>query len=331
MYAGFDIGGTTARASLYDDDWQLLATTRSGVRGQADPSKVAATAVGLLEEMFRELRRADTTGANEPAGPEDLRAVGLGIAGQLDRAGRLVRNAPNLGWRDEPFADRLVDDLAEDFGTVDVRLVNDLNAALWGEATAGALRDVEDALAVSVGTGVGGAIMTDGCLTVGAGGNAGEIGHSKVESGGRLCGCGERGCVEAYAGGIHLEERVAEAAMSAETDELSVAFTDADVDEVDLDVADELSEDFEAIDAIWREATDYLAMVIANACTLLNPEALLLGGGVLQNAESYRRRLLTKTTPLVLEVSREDLEIRFPELGDEAGMLGAARLAAEQR
>ena len=315
MYAGFDIGGTNARASLYDDDWAAAATGRQRIRDRTSPDEIAELVVEMLEDLAEE------------AGVSTIDGIGVGLAAQLSADGQSVKNAPNLGWRDEPFAEQLEATLGDDLGDPTIALVNDLNGLLWGEARDGALRDVEDALALYVGTGVGGGLLIDDRLAVGADGVAGEIGHSKVVPGGRLCGCGERGCVEAYAGGIHLEERVAEAA-EAKAD-LEEVFVDADSGEVDLGVADDLAaEEQEAIADIWEEATDYLATIAANACTLLNPRVLLIGGGVVENCPYFRETFLAKCTPLILEVAREELEIRRPQLGDEAGMLGAARLAA---
>ena len=310
MYAGFDIGGTSARASLYDDQWQSVGSERRRVREATEPAEIAE----LIRSMLRDLTPGGEGGS--------LDGLGIGLAAQLGPEGRVVRNSPNLGWRDEPFVERLEEVLGEEFGAPSITLVNDLNALLWGEYSGGALGDVEDALAVYVGTGVGGGLLVQGDLVRGAEGVAGEIGHSKVEPGGRLCGCGERGCVEAYAGGIHLERQVADVA-DEELEEAGVV----DEGAVDLSVADELSREHPKLGEIWRRATDYLALVAANACTLLNPAVLLVGGGVVDHCDHFRERFLAKTTPLVLEVARESLEIRRPQLGDDAGVLGAARLA----
>lgn len=317
MHVGFDIGGTNARASLYDADWNEAATLRERVRERTGPDEVAGLVASMLVELF------------EATDVEALHGIGIGLAGQLSSDRRVVRNAPNLGWRDEPFADRVEQALDEAVGQPHVVLVNDLNGLLWGEYVAGAVAEVDDALAVYAGTGVGGAVLADGELVVGAEGVAGEIGHSKVVPGGRLCGCGERGCVEAYAGGIHLERRVARIAHRADG-ALDEVFVDADAEEVDLTAADALADEHEGLDELWREATDYLALVTANACTLLNPGVLLVGGGVVEHCPGFRDRYLSKTTPLILEVARESLEIRSPQLGDDGGKLGAARLASRE-
>jgi glucokinase len=305
--AGFDIGGTNARLGVYDGGWNVVATAKRGTRDILEAEALAA----LMAEMLAETAE------------DSIESVGVGIAAQLSQRGSVIANAPNFGWTDIPFAQLLTDALELDGSTPTVRLVNDLSALLWGEYRAGAARGHRNTLAVYVGTGVGGAILADGELVEGAGGKAGEIGHMKVAPGGRACGCGQRGCVEAYAGGAHLESMVREIARDHGLTELSV-------DDVDLADAESRIDDVDALDALWDKATDYLAVCIANAVTLLNPGALLLGGGVLQNLDDFEKRVLTKTPPLISASAREDLEILQPDLGDSAGMLGAAMLASPE-
>lgn len=292
LVAGFDIGGTHARVRVFDKDLSVVHEERRRIRGETSPDDVALT----ITEMLL-------------AGPE-VKHVGIGFAGLLSVDGRTVHNSPNLHWRDVDFG-RLLDEHAPNHEFV---VTNDLNAMLWGEHKAGACRDADNALAVYVGTGIGGAIMMDGELLVGSGGMAGEIGHTKVVVDGRHCGCGGRGCVEAYAGGVHLERMVADALPEL-------------AGERDLASADGLFGENESVTHIWETATDHLAMIVANACTLLNPAVLLLGGGVVENLENYRLLLLRKITPLIVGPARDDLDIRFGEL-DEAAVLGAALLAA---
>lgn len=313
-FAGFDIGGTNARAWLFDADWAVLGQARRSARG-ASPEAMA--------QLVREMLLALCEGAALP--PAQLYSVGVGIAAQLDAPGEVVLNAPNLAWRDVAFAEMISRAIHQEIGQHRVRLVNDLNAILWGEHAAGAVQDAADVLAVYVGTGVGGAILSRGRIYTG-GGKAGEIGHAKVVPGGRLCGCGENGCVEAYAGGLNLEQMAAEIARQEGSD---LGVEDAPDILADLQLVDQLAaRGHPAYERLWRRATDYLALTLANACTLLNPAVLLLGGGVLENLADFRQRLLNKVPGLVLAVARADLEIRFPTLGDKAGVLGAARLAA---
>jgi len=315
-FAGFDIGGTNARVRLYDADWTPIAERRQGTRG-AQPDAIADT--------IREMLLAACEDAQ--ISPKSLSSVGVGVAAQLDPTGQIVLNAPNLGWRNVEFGALLRAALYPDCGEHQTRIVNDLNAILWGEHCAGAVQTAKNVLAVYVGTGVGGALLCEGTLFQGASGIAGEIGHSKVVPGGRLCGCGERGCVEAYAGGVHLEQLAVEIATRHALDEI---LRPGDGPVADLKAADRLAAEGQPeFDKLWQRATDYLALVIANACTLLNPSVLLLGGGVLENLNDFRARLLGKVPALVLEAARHELTICSPKLGDDAGVLGAARLAAE--
>ncbi len=309
---GFDIGGTHARLSLFDDDWSARHTAKERLREDTSATGVAARMAQMLDAAL------DATDADA----DDITCVGVGIAAQLDVDGRTVLNAPNLGWRDLPFADTLEAHLP---GAPSVLLVNDLNALLLGEAQAGGVQGCEDVLAVYVGTGVGGAILSGGELIEGRG-KAGEIGHVKVAPEGRACGCGEFGCLEAYAGGVHLEARIDEV-IARRDDDAFAASLKHEQGHVDLKEADALSYEDEEIHAIWADASAKLALAIANACTLLNPEKLLLGGGVWDHCPTFRERTLAHLPGLILEVARKDLEIASPTLGDTAGMLGAATLA----
>ncbi len=293
--AGFDIGGTHARLRVFDDAFtDVLYQERRRIRGETSPAQILRTIVEML--------------ADAPA----VGAVGIGFAGLLSVDGRTVHNSPNLHWRDIDFGGML--DLA--LPSHRFAIANDLNAMLWGEHLRGACQDTDNALAVYVGTGIGGALMCDGQLLLGSGGKAGEIGHTKVVVGGRPCGCGGHGCVEAYAGGEQLERMTADVRPDLMSGDGIV----------DLQRADAEARDDERLHEIWERATDHLSLIIANACTLLNPGVLLLGGGIIENLDTYRAALMRKVAPLIVGPALDDLEIRFGEL-EEAAVLGAAMLA----
>ena len=290
-YAGFDIGGTNARLALFDEEFKQVGASRRRIRDATEPESVVEAMVELVAELH----------------DDEVTSVGIGIAAQLGNGGEVVVNAPNLGWRDVPFADLVRQAISPEVG-----VYNDLSALLWGERHAGAAQGCDDVLAAFVGTGFGGAILAGGELIDGAGGKAGEIGHCKVEVNGRMCGCGQRGCAEAYVSGVHLERQLADLGL-----------------DIDLAAADDMARKGNGpVHDIWRHATDLLAITIANAVTLLNPSVLLLGGGVLDNLGYFREETLSKILPQVLAASLPELEVRFAELGDEAGVLGAALLAA---
>jgi glucokinase len=299
LYAGFDVGGTNARLEVFDENLNTVATDRRPVRDATSPEALAER----LSEMLR------STGIDGG----QLGAVGLGLAGQMSADGEMVYNAPNLGWRNTAFSKILRENLVG-FSSAPVCVANDLNALLWGEFVHGAARGTRDAVAVFVGTGVGGAIISGGKLIHGAGGKAGEIGHMKVVIDGRSCGCGEFGCLEAYAGGIHLERQIAALGLP---------------DITDLGQADAAVYQNQAIRELWEEVTDYLGATIANVVTFLNPEVVVLGGGILENLPNFRDLTLRKTTPLILAACRDDVRFEMSHLRDRAGVIGAALLARE--
>lgn len=287
---------------VFGDNWESMSEVKVSIRQDRSPEGIARQIADLLQTV-----------------EGVLDAVGIGLAGQMSKDGKVIFNSPNLGWRNVAFADAL--SRVTGLNAACIHVVNDLNAVLYGEWGFGVAKGFEDVLAVYVGTGVGGGLILGGHLIEGSGGKAGEIGHCKVVPGGRLCGCGEYGCVEAYAGGVHLEHQVFSVAKHLNLSGFEVP------DNVDLSYADSLYGKVPGISQIWDDASEYLGLVVANAVTLLNPGLLLLGGGILENLPHFRELTLQKITPLVLSVARDDLRIGFGVLGDKAGALGSCLIA----
>lgn len=286
---GADVGGTNARAALVDAAGRIVQSVKAPLVDRS---------VGAVVETMRALIAPLTS-----ALPTDA-PLGVGLAAMV-RGSRVI-NAPNLGWRDVDFGPALAQALRRP-----VRLVNDLSAAAWGERSAGVARGLDDTLTVFVGTGVGSAIISQGHLLPGATGVAAELGHIKVVPlGGRLCGCGERGCLEAYAGGAKLAEWMAEANLSGGVDELERAARRGD----------------RAASAIYDEASSALALAIANQVTVLNPAIVVLGGGVLVHAPGIVQRIRETIATRTCAAARDGLRVELAALGDDAGLVGAALL-----
>ena len=190
LACGIDVGGTKIAGCVVDTDGTILEQAR--VESPATSTDAIEQAI---EELVRGLQR-----------DHEIASVGVGAAGFVDKARAVVMFAPNLAWRDEP----LKTDLEARLG-LPVVVENDANAAAWGEFEFGAGKDVDDLLLVTVGTGVGGGIVLDGELYRGAFGVAAEIGHIRVERNGRLCGCGNYGCLEQYGSGTALVRQAREA------------------------------------------------------------------------------------------------------------------------
>lgn len=305
---GVDVGGTNVRLCAVDAAPRLVGeVAKTGWRAPGeDPF---ASLVAAVERLCAEVTGGTVAALEVP--------VGVGVAAQLDAGGRVVVNAPNIGWRDEPLAARLEEALGLPEGRV--VLANDVNAILQGEIAFGAARGSSTTLAVFWGTGIGGAVALDGTVRTGAGGNMGEIGHAKVPGSTALCGCGETGCLEATAGGAALLRRIDAAIAAGDAAHLGAAGA------VHPGLVDAAAEEGDA----WalgfvRDLASTVGVALANACTLLNPDRLVLGGGVLEGCPGLRRRLEAEVLAATLAVCRRDLELVDGTLGEAAGVLGAA-------
>jgi glucokinase len=309
LYAvGVDLGATNARAALVDVGGGVIVRETKQPWPSGVIPEVAASIVGrAVAEVDPERRRV---------------GVGVGFAGMLRGWTGVVVNAPNFGWREVDLRSLLRGEVGER-----CELYNDLNAIAFGEAAYGSARGLGDVLCVYVGTGVGGGIVAGGQLYAGATHLAGEIGHTRVIPGGRLCGCGMRGCLEAYTSGRNIQKRAHEELRAGERS-LAVELAGG-IDAVHAGFLDEAARRGDVYaHHLWEEVSTLLGLALANAVTLLNPERLVMGGGVWQGAPELRRRSVARLLDFVNQPAREGFAIVDTGLGDSAGMLGAAALIA---
>lgn len=318
LAVGVDLGGTNLRVALVElDDLREGRLERRTARILAekkeplvnrDPEFVAEQITGIIAELDRR-------------GVVHVLGVGVGLAGMLRGWSGVVVNAPNLGWREIDFRTLLRRRLGPQ-----VELYNDVNAIAYGEAMHGAAAGVDDILCVFLGTGIGAGLVLDGKPYIGAHHLAGEIGHLKVVPGGRPCGCGARGCVEAYASGANLAAR-ARAELAERQDGRLVVELAGAVDRIHAGHIDEAAAAGDAYAVrLWDEVAPLYALALANATTLLNPARLVLGGGVWEKAGELRRRVLASFWQLLNAPSGEGLQVVDTMLGDQAGVIGAAAL-----
>ncbi|MET7652700.1 MULTISPECIES: ROK family protein [unclassified Streptomyces] len=292
-----DVGGTGMKAALVGADGTLLHRARRPTGRERGPDAVVA---GILD-FAAELREHGVRQLGEPAA-----AAGVAVPGIVDEANGVAAYAANLGWRDVPLRALLADRL----GTP-VALGHDVRTGGLAEGRIGAGQGADRFLFVALGTGIAGAIGVDGRVEAGAHGFAGEIGHIVVRPGGTPCPCGQHGCLERFASA---------AAVSAAW---AAACGDPEADAADCAKA-VVSGDPNAV-RIWQAAVDALADGLVTALTLLDPRALVIGGGLAEAGE-------TLFTPLRDAVRRRVTFQKLPEivpaaLGDSAGCLGAGLLA----
>lgn len=304
---GIDIGGTKIAAGLVSEDGALTESKR--VVTPAVPAEIEDAVVGLVTAI-RELG--------------DVRAVGVAAAGFINHRTGVVTGAPNISWRNEPLRDRLQDRLG-----LPVDLENDANAAGWAEFRFGAGRGCSDMVMLTMGTGVGGAVITDGVLNRGATGMGAELGHIRYERDGLLCGCGQRGCIEQYASGRALQRVAGEladaggigvglaAARAAANGELS----GAEISRLVLDG-----------DRGANEAMRIVACALGEACgtyeAILDPDRFVIGGGVSALGEILLApmREAFRTHRLAGQDDANEL-FHIAQLVNDAGVIGAGDLA----
>ena len=306
---GIDIGGTKIAGGVVDENGNIVQMDRRSTPSRG-PEGVENAVIELVLEYSSE---------------HDVEAVGIGFAGFVDEKRSRVLLAPNLGWTDEPL--RLA---IESKVGVPVVVENDANAAAWGEYKFGAGAGTTDMVCVTVGTGIGGGLVFRGELYRGAHGVAAEIGHIGVEPGGRLCGCGNRGCWEQYASGNALvrEARLLAAERRAEA-EILLDLGDGTPEGVEGKHITEAARLGDAVAlAAFESLSRWLGVGMADVCALLDPGVFIIGGGV---SEAGDLLLSGTRRNFVGSVSGRDSrplpEIKLAKLGNSAGLVGAADLA----
>jgi len=308
-YVGVDLGGTNLKLGLVSAGGELLLRHSAATEADRGPDHVLAR----IADAVRALCDA------APIGLADVSAVGLGAPGPVDWKAGVVVFAPNLsGWRDIPARDRLHQNLDRP-----VVLENDANAAAYGEFRCGAGRDVRNLVLLTLGTGIGGGIVLDGRLFRGPNDTGAELGHMVIRHGGRQCGCGNRGCLEAYASATAVVARMGERIESGDPSALAERpdFTCRDVFEA-AQKGDALAK------RIVQETADYLASGITSILHVLNPEMVVLTGGMMGAGDKFLNEVRRRVRETAFERASSACEICWSTLGGDAGILGAA-LAAE--
>jgi glucokinase len=304
---GIDIGGTKIAGALVSDDGEIISELREPTPA-GDPVAITDVVVRMIEQLSE---------------GQQVIAAGVAAAGFIDAAQSTVYYAPNINWRNEPFRERLRERL-----DLDVTIDNDANAAGWAEFRFGAARDAHDMTMLTIGTGVGGAIVTGDRLLRGGFGTAGELGHLRVVPDGLPCGCGARGCIEQYGSGRALLRMANEIADAGGIGlQLSVERERAGGLTGDILAKLLVDEDAGALHAL-RQLGNWLGQACASLSAVLDPEMFVFGGGVSVAGdrlldpirESYLAHLPARGY-------HPEPQFVVAELVNDAGVVGAADLA----
>ncbi len=313
---GIDLGGTNIAAAIVDENYKIIkkASVPTGAHRTSD--EIVSDMASLCHTVCREANIDES----------EIEAIGIASPGIADFEKGTVEYSNNLPFRSYPICEKI----SKSFGGILVHVENDANAAAWGEAVAGAAKGTKNSVMITLGTGVGGGIIIDGKVYSGFNCAGAELGHTVISAGGRPCGCGRRGCWEAYSSATALinmtNEKLSECKLAGR-DTVMTAIAQK-YGKVNGRVA------FDAMregDGAAREVIDgyiyYLACGITNMINIFQPEVLSIGGGISGEGQS----LIDMIMPIIREErygkdTAKPAEVRIAELGNDAGLIGAAYL-----
>ncbi|HAL62079.1 MAG TPA: hypothetical protein DCP08_06705 [Chloroflexi bacterium] len=298
-----DLGGTHIRSALINEKGEILARTERETLAQEGPEPV----IGRIEACIRDVARG-----TEP--------ISIAAPGPLNPWKGIIHQAPNLpGWRDVPLADIL-----HRAFKVPVYLNNDANLAALGEHRFGAGQGINDLIYLTISTGIGGGIISQGELLLGTKGLAAEIGHMILEPEGPPCGCGGRGHLESLASGTAIARRaVEEMEKGAETS--ITRLVEGELSKVTAKVVAQAAQEGDPLaNSIFKEAGFYIGLGIANLLHILNPQLVILGGGVSKAGDLLFDPVRATVKARTMLSYQEGLQIVPTALGGDVGLLGAA-------
>jgi glucokinase len=310
---GVDLGATKTEVGLVDNrNGKVCHREIIKTRAKDGPAAVIddiANAVGVLK-------------AKEGARPF---ALGVGMAGQIEKSTGSVLFAPNLGWREVPLQGELSRILS-----LPVSVINDVRAAARGEWLYGAGRGCDDLLCLFVGTGIGGGIVSGGRLLEGASNTAGEVGHIILDMNGPFCSCGNRGCFEALAGGGAIARRTREALETDRAARLTLLnLAGGSVENITAKIVLQAArEGFPLAQKIVMGITEALIAGVAGLVNAFNPKRVILGGGMIEGIPGIVTLLDREVHQRALKAAAEPLDIVETVLHGDAGVIGAASFAA---
>jgi glucokinase len=311
---GIDLGGTNIAVGIVDDEHKIVVKKTTPTLAKRPAEEIAADMARVCLEACRELG----------VDIKDIANIGIASPGIANPVNGCVEYANNLPFRRFPIVQILSEHLGVDRSVI--KIANDANAAAWGEAVAGAAKGSANSIMVTLGTGVGGGIIINNKILVGFNSAAGEIGHIVIEQDGAPCGCGRRGCWEAYSSATALIRMTKEALEECKKTGRYTSMSKAERIS-GRTACDAMRAGDEVGTEVYNKYVKYLATGITNLVNIFQPEVISLGGGVSNEGQS----LIDAITPLVrAEQYGGDVvaltQLRIATLGNDAGIIGAAAL-----
>ena len=307
---GIDVGGTNVKIALVDNKGKIIYSNSIPTRAEMGYEYTINNMKEAITELIKETK----------SDPKNIESIGFGFPGQIDYQKGIVRLAPNIpGWVNVPIAEIM----EKEFG-IPTRVDNDVRCAALGELNYGAGQGCDNLICITVGTGIGSGLVIIGKLVRGASNAAGEIGHIKLDmNGGPLCGCGDRGCLEAFASGpsiVALAEEYIKGGKSTKYREL------ANPDITPYIVSEAAKQGDPVAKRIFTIVGEYIGIGLASVVNLLNPEKIIIGGGVAAAGDLLLTPIKESLIKRAMPIAGSAVEIVPAQLGNSAGVIGASLL-----
>jgi glucokinase len=316
LFVGLDVGGSSMKAGVVTGEGQPLSATSL-------PTKAFKGQEFGLERMCETIRLAI---ADAGLHPDQIAAIGVATPGTMDIPAGLILDPPNLRpWRNVPVRQHV-----KNAFQVPTAFQNDANAAAFGEYWVGAGKGAHSMVLFTLGTGIGGGILIGDLVVEGEHSHGAEIGHMKVEmTNPRLCGCGRWGCLEAYASATAVVKRTREALAQAGERCSLQRVVDGDLELTAKDVFDAAAAGDDLAAKIVEDTAFYLAVGATNLMHTIDPDMVVFGGGMIAAGPSFLERIREHVRMLAFPVPAQKTEIRYAQLGSDAGFIGAAACARQ--
>lgn len=308
---GIDLGGTKILIGLVEkESGKVVSHIKKKTKKEKGPENIVRKMVEGVEELLEESGKSFT----------EISSIGIGSAGQIDRKNGIIIGAPNL----DCYNLNLKEILQNKFN-IPVFVGNDVEVATIGEQKFGAGKGCADFVCVFVGTGIGSAIVKNGHIIYGATGTAGELGHIIVDLNGRPCACGAHGCLEAYASRSAIETRIEGALKKGRKSCISEYLEEGKAITSSM-IRKSIEREDELVTQCVSEASEYLSGGLASVINLINPELIILGGGLIEAVDYFYKQTIKKAKSKSLPVPAEKIMFSKTILGDYSGVIGAALL-----
>ena len=309
---GIDLGGTKILTALVNiESGEVISSIKKKTKKDKGADKIVHKIIKSINEVLSESQKDIT----------EIENIGIGVAGQIDRNNGVVINAPNLDCANL----NLKEILEKEFNRK-VLIGNDVEIATIGEMYFGAGKNKTDFVCIFVGTGIGSGIVQNGRIRYGATGTAGEIGHMIVDIGGRPCGCGGCGCLEAYASRLAIEKRIIGALKKGRKSDIQNYIVDGKPIKTSM-IRKSLENNDELVTQILNEASEYLASGLASVINFYNPELIILGGGLMDAVDYFYEKSIQIAKIKSLPTPSCNIKFAKAQLGDFSGVIGAALLS----